>query len=461
MGYLPNSYDRYSKQLEAGQPKPWSGLSWEAVSVAVYFRLANDCRLVTGALKSAVYHLGTGDIISLGLGHSRLLLACEDNLPISEALAKSGARMNEDEAGEFLGQLVSSAMGIVGAAPFYVEEYEPIREFSLPGVTEPAVEVDTAYLEIDGECNVGCAHCSVGWQYRYACNSCLPWRLGNATVAHDETYRQVIFDLGKMRCRRLVLSGGDPLAKPDLLRTLCSAAFSSGIKEILAITSGIRLLNESCKELIASRVIHPVICLLGPDSETYRYRTGSDDAFLQVYHGLSWMEENALSYSICLTVYTDGSTVASARRDFAALLDSLRPAATYLVEVCQEQHFGEGFLLGKERIPRINVYDFYRKRRYHPCIGHTVAIARDGKVHPCPRMTRYVVGSVTDTSLRDILCQQDIMTFWHLTKDNISPCLACEYRYACYDCRAAELTANDYKEMIHCKYDPYKGQWQG
>ena len=49
---------------------------------------------------------------------------------------------------------------------------------------------------------------------------------------------------------------------------------------------------------------------------------------------------------------------------------------------------------------------------------------------------------------------------WGISKDHISVCRDCEFRYACSDCRAyLENPEDAFSKPLKCGYDPYSGKW--
>ena len=60
-------------------------------------------------------------------------------------------------------------------------------------------------------------------------------------------------------------------------------------------------------------------------------------------------------------------------------------------------------------------------------------------------------------SLKSVIDEFLIPNYWELSKDKISTCSVCEFRYLCNDCRplANALTTR----ANNCNYDPFSGEW--
>jgi len=59
------------------------------------------------------------------------------------------------------------------------------------------------------------------------------------------------------------------------------------------------------------------------------------------------------------------------------------------------------------------------------------------------------------------LNNDDFKKYWDITKDDISVCKSCEFRYVCTDCRAFVETPDDlYSEPLKCGYNPATTEWE-
>jgi SPASM domain peptide maturase of grasp-with-spasm system len=69
-------------------------------------------------------------------------------------------------------------------------------------------------------------------------------------------------------------------------------------------------------------------------------------------------------------------------------------------------------------------------------------------------------GNVRDGSLLEAVHAVGFKEKWGISKDHISICRDCEFRYACSDCRAYLENRDDaFSKPLKCGYDPYSGKW--
>ncbi len=69
-------------------------------------------------------------------------------------------------------------------------------------------------------------------------------------------------------------------------------------------------------------------------------------------------------------------------------------------------------------------------------------------------------GNIRDRSLLEAIQAPGFKEKWGISKDHISVCRDCEFRYACSDCRAYLENPDDaFSKPLKCGYDPYSATW--
>lgn len=98
--------------------------------------------------------------------------------------------------------------------------------------------------------------------------------------------------------------------------------------------------------------------------------------------------------------------------------------------------------------------------RANTCLNRKLSIDRFGNVKNCPSM-KAIWGKVEQTSILDVISNQDFRSYWKISKDEIGTCKICEFRDVCSDCRAFLSNPNDlYSKPAKCKYNPNSATWQ-
>jgi len=97
---------------------------------------------------------------------------------------------------------------------------------------------------------------------------------------------------------------------------------------------------------------------------------------------------------------------------------------------------------------------FKAHNKFHPCLSGTLAITAEGFALPCPLLRNFVVGSVKELSLKQILRKRRLKRFWKLRKEDIEGCKLCPFSSTCHDCRALEYYASgDIMGLEYCPLD--------
>lgn len=91
----------------------------------------------------------------------------------------------------------------------------------------------------------------------------------------------------------------------------------------------------------------------------------------------------------------------------------------------------------------------------HNCFSTKLYIDTNLDVYPCVMERRFLHGNLKENPLGKIISKEIV----NLNKDKIKVCQKCEYRYACFDCRADSMGRNKYDKPWYCSYDPEKGEW--
>jgi radical SAM protein with 4Fe4S-binding SPASM domain len=122
---------------------------------------------------------------------------------------------------------------------------------------------------------------------------------------------------------------------------------------------------------------------------------------------------------------------------------------------CQQRSLVDGhFNPVKEGKIRFN-------KQYNSCWGASIAFTADGSVRPCVH-SQLIIDRQAILALEDVdgLIEQ-MQPYWHLTKDKVNKCLACEFRHLCFDCREIAWRQNGdiLSPNPNCKYNPFTGHW--
>lgn len=105
------------------------------------------------------------------------------------------------------------------------------------------------------------------------------------------------------------------------------------------------------------------------------------------------------------------------------------------------------------------VKTFFETTSFNGCLNRKISVDAGGNIRNCPSM-KDSYGNIRDRSLLEAVHAPGFTDKWGISKDHISVCRDCEFRYACSDCRAYLENPDDaFSKPLKCGYDPYSGKW--
>jgi SPASM domain peptide maturase of grasp-with-spasm system len=169
-------------------------------------------------------------------------------------------------------------------------------------------------------------------------------------------------------------------------------------------------------------------------------------------------EEHAILYSLTLHSSVKDETV---RIDYGCDEESAEYIAKEIRLTSQkiDSHAHCGLITLKQLCtPTVPL--FFENKLYNGCLNRKVSIDANGEIKNCPSMSASF-GNIAETSIRTAIGNEAFQEKGKITKDQISVCRDCEFRYACTDCRAyTEQPANPYSKPLKCGYNPYTCEWE-
>ncbi|HYW09455.1 MAG TPA: grasp-with-spasm system SPASM domain peptide maturase [Longimicrobium sp.] len=102
---------------------------------------------------------------------------------------------------------------------------------------------------------------------------------------------------------------------------------------------------------------------------------------------------------------------------------------------------------------------FTEARSANSCLNRKISIDEHGEIRNCPSMPRSF-GNAACVPLAAALEADGFREHWGVSKDQVSTCRDCEFRFVCTDCRAwLRDPADARSKPARCSYDPYTAAW--
>lgn len=399
----------------------------------MYYDLQNDCKLIKGAARAAIYDFKTGKVHSINMAAAQLLEYCQTH------------EIEDLKDADFLTKLRDKNLGMF--CEVKPEPESPLQPSAIP--------LDFLWLELTSACNSKCLHC-----YAECGPSCPP----PLQVSHDR-WLSLIEEARLAGATAIQLIGGEPLLYPAW-RELVIKAHSLNYECIEIFTNG-TLVDDSCVDFFKTYKVSIATTLYADNEETHDKITLHPNSFTKTMAAITKLQNANIPLRVASIIMKDNEhEVENIMKLYEkwgmhdAYPDAVRPTGRGDDQDLQPLHY---------RKPPIkppfycDAYSFYDAQHCHGCLAGKIAVTAAGDVIPCIFARDQLCGNILKNSLSEILSGQSLMQCWHTTKDCITKCKDCEYRYACPDCRPLAQSSDPKKNWFacpqNCSYNPYTGKW--
>ena len=296
-------------------------------------------------------------------------------------------------------------------------------------------------------CHLKCAHC-----YREAGEA-------DAYELTTDEGKTLIDQIAKAGFKMLILSGGEPLHRPDILE-LTAYASHKGLRAVFG-TTGTTIDLPVARSLKEAGALCMGISLDSKNAGVHDAFRGVEGAWQKAIQGMKFCAEAGLPFQVNTTVVTGNYHEIEELTDLAEQLGARAHHVFFLVptgrgkEMTGEMLTPEQYekllqrILKKQRTSSIELKptcapQFMRLARQlkvpvrftRGCLaGHSYCcILPEGDVHPCPYLP-VSVGNVRETAFDIIWKEADL--FRKMRRGNLEgKCGECEYKEDCGGCRA-------------------------
>lgn len=387
-----------------------------------YYRLDHPVHLILGTASHCLLHGESGAVYRIN----------GETLGLLRRVATEDVDGLGDEEAALIGQL--EAAGLVRA----VEQPGPLDVLAAAPFDDRPV--DFAWIEVTQRCNMRCLHC-----YEASCPTA-----GDDMA--EEDIHLVLRRLGDDGVRHIQFIGGEPLLLGSKL-TACIRQHRDRFDSVEVFTNATLLKEPLVRELKALGVSVALSLHSGDESQHDRM-TRTRGSFRRTTRAIELLRAHAVRHRIC-AVEVAGidagppSAYAAGKSDLVRLTGRA-DLALYDDDMLRRK------LITRESFRRAQSPSDARARtRGHNCFARSVYVDCHLTVFPCVMERRFSHGNLRSAALRDVLAAE----IRHLTKDRITGCSSCEYRYFCFDCRPDACGAGPYAKPWYCTYAPETGTW--
>jgi radical SAM protein with 4Fe4S-binding SPASM domain len=426
-----------------------------------FFRLSDDCRLVSGACNAAVYDLASAQVFCLD-GNGRVILErCCEGIPVQQIAETDGGTVSPDEVLIFLRELVALGLGSYSHTP-----YDP------PSLTQPQgpPHIDKLWLEVTTQCNHRCVHCYADAPVnRHSVNDSL-------SLAQ---WKRVLSEAASLEASWVQIIGGEPLLMGKaFIEELLFHARASGFAHTELFTNG-SLIDEQWAAIFRHTGTDVAFSIYSGSAVIHDGITGVRGSHKRLLRNIELLSIQGVAVRPGFVVMKENE---SEEQETTAWLNSRfgdSPGSPDIIRCTPGSRCSRGLhisgTLWRRKLRTTALFnpvsetDFLRRTQGHPCLAGSLCIHHTGEVFPCIMDRVRRLGSVADESLPGIITNAATKSAWCQPLSSISICRDCEFRLACTDCRpeAAGIYAFLYPDAADpfdrknpcCMYDPYSGVW--
>jgi len=413
----------------------------------LFFKLNEDCFLVSGSKNGAIYNLISGEVFSINNISRNLLSACEKGLNVFDFILDQEIK-NKDLI-DFLSLLRKKKLGNFFSSDVSIYKLKikkpPILEF--------------VWVEISSVCNLSCFHCC--GEFGFLANTDEP-------SASTSVFKKLLTDVYHMGCRRIQFIGGEPLMRRSVLRELILHSKKLGFTFIEVFTNG-TILDENILRFFKSNDVKIAISIYGFKAihENVTRTTGSYDKTITSIHSAL-----KINIPVRVAIISMGNNEEDVDKLVLYLkkvgvhqikIDIVRPAGRGVVCVNNSPSLANKYLIKKPIFTSCFLKDFARARYGHTCFSKNIYISNSGDVRPCVMDQDIIFGNIQREKISDILQKKSTKDIRGFSKDMVEKCKDCEFRYCCFGCYPVLKFFNNSNDLSvepkNCFYNPYTGIW--
>ncbi len=414
-----------------------------------YFTLNQDCFLIKGAKRGAIYDLGSGNVYSIDEHATGLIEKCEDGKELKQIFKDYPDKTQSAVIG-CLENLVKLGVG------YFLSNGTKVAKIS---INQPR-PLEFIWLELTAGCNLRCVHCYSGSS---------PSLLGEEKMSEADWVR-VMEESYVIGCRKLQFIGGEPFTLRSKLLKLIATCQNIGY-EFIEVYTNATLINDAQIQFLADNKIAVAVSVYGNTQKTHEKITRNSGSFNRTIANLQKLIKKGIQTRvgiIAMKLNDDyiGETVRFLKEDIGVRnvkVDLIRPSGRGCNKGLASLKLLKKHEFRQPLFSKCTLGTFQRARYGHNCFSKDVCVIASGDVIPCVMERDIVLGNVLNFSLSHILHNDAAKRVRSLNKDNIEVCCGCEYRYCCFDCRPkAKKTSSEenfYAKPAECFYNPYTGKW--
>lgn len=372
----------------------------------------------------------------------------------------------DSEANDLLSAFLNGNKYILGANKKADELISFLEEKSLINLTEKYIEsvllppkakapLQTVWLELRRKCNMHCIHCY---------NSSNPYAETSKPMSVEQ-WKMIINQLKSYHPKTIVLIGGEPLLYEGLVDLIkCIKEEIENI--VLVLYSNLTFLNNEIINAIKEYDVKIVTSIYADNENIHDSITTHKGSFIKTTTNIECLKANGVDVRANTVVMRNNqgiieSTIKYIKKltDKLPKIDEIRNTDERLNSLLPDKRLKKNTITSIHDINKPTKKRIQKAVSGNSCWQGKINISYDGYVSPCimqspETLKKYNLQTAT---LKNVIDEYLIPNYWELSKDKVTTCDVCEFRYLCNDCRP--LADSLSTRANNCSYDPFSGEW--
>ncbi len=394
-------------------------------------RVAKHIRVLDGARRGAVYDLAAG----------RCWPASAAEMAILRALAVGRNPLTDT------GTLIRMRQRN------WIEPGAPIRQdldITIPPADPQPAKFAQVWLEVTNSCNLKCRHC-------YAHSGPAADRSNELSREEWRTLVDQVIDHG---VRTLTFIGGEPTIRIDLVDALAAHVRARSPEIRLTMTSNLAIarVTETTLDVVQRHGIEFHTTIYGMEPAAHDRMTLQKGSWVVTMDAIDRCLARGIPIHVTLFLDKPGANAIETHEAWLRQQGISRFSIRTPIRAGRAESQEWAVRRKINTLPGIFEFSehFWQTAKSgHNCYQDHLTVQPDGSSAPCIMTRDVTYGNIAKDGLDSVLASETFRHFAALSKDKITGCRDCEFRYACFDCRPAAMAGG--KELHRkpdCGYDP-------
>jgi radical SAM protein with 4Fe4S-binding SPASM domain len=270
-----------------------------------------------------------------------------------------------------------------------------------------------------------------------------------------ELFKKIIDNIQSLGIKKISLIGGEPLMNKDLLKMVQYTENKFSYVELF--TNG-TLLNERLLLELKPYITQFAFSIYSMEKNKHNSITRSDNSHRLTLNAIQLVKKHKVKYRTSTILmksleFKDYEIIK--KNNSLSSLDVIRLSGRANFGLLNAELIKSKLITPKKFRKVIDEKVFLKRLKFHNCFSEKMYIDYDGEVYPCV-MERSMSHGNVERGFFEFGLSDEITMF---TKDRISGCSECEYRYFCDDCRPDRSSDSNNEKPWYCTYEPRSGNW--